>query len=404
VGATIDLYYYDNRHPEYRRIARAASGADGSFTIHTSPQPLGDADLGSQRFPMIARAEGWSLGLHSGGGLSPGRTVNALIEFTPPQDIAGRVLDRAGAPIVGARISVLSMRIPERVVDGRNTGGRSLYSCYDRAGPLSTVSAADGSYAFADMPEGARVSMVVVHQEFAEKYLLVESGVGLVTDAHLMRGAVVEGVVYETRVAADGTRAAFPAAGADIHIWTAHPAALAAWGYGEEAWQVERPDAYGASVVTDAAGRYRVDQVPAGFVSISAGHGETTSLPWDAYRITEGGAHTADLYLIPTGTILGRLVDADTGEAIGHGSLPRAKRHGPSYARSGRGEFLHVDEDGAFELRAAPGVNSLYFDAPAGWAWVDDVTQLRPFVFHVVAGKTAAATFRFRRLVPTAGR
>lgn len=127
----------------------------------------------------------------------------------------------------------------------------------------------------------------------------------------------------------------------------------------------------GPEVRTDEQGRYRLRALPFGAYNIWAEQKDRTGAAIDSLAGNRNAATIApDLRLGPGGIIQGRVIDATTGRPIQIDRpipfVDAVMFHGPSRPVSGGAvESSPIRSDGTFELRAAPGLNSLYVNGQA---------------------------------------
>jgi beta-lactamase regulating signal transducer with metallopeptidase domain len=119
--------------------------------------------------------------------------------------------------------------------------------------------------------------------------------------------------------------------------------------------------------ITDSKGRYHFDALAAGRYNIfmlSCKEGYTMAA-LESFETTADTTKTAlDLRLVHGGLIVGRVIDADSGKpfrpltADPLQNRPYIRMYGPSRPWSGGAcETASIQEDGSFQLRAAPGNN-----------------------------------------------
>lgn len=244
------------------RAADAVTGADGGFVI---------SDLRRDDTMVLSVThEGYLDGLAEG--VRAGSPDPVSITLEPACRVEGIVVDGAGEPISGARVSVAEMRV---------RGSRVV--------PISVssivASADDGTFVIVDAEPGA-LQVVAVKEGFLEPepvdVVLVptepQSGVRVV----LARGARVAGTVR----AADGT----PLPGADVEI------------AGDRSWS----RSFSGSATTDGDGRYLLEGVPPGKTSIEVTHRSHPRTVRDA-ELDEGET-TLDITMERGAIVAGRVV------------------------------------------------------------------------------------------------
>ncbi|HKE00643.1 MAG TPA: carboxypeptidase regulatory-like domain-containing protein, partial [Planctomycetota bacterium] len=228
------------RDPLPSEVRRTTSGGDGRFRVSLD----GHAPVFTVRAEKPGLSPGWRTGVRPGSDLT--------VELPRPIAARGEVMDLEGAPIADARVAWLAVI------------GRSLVR-------RETTSAADGTYAIADIPTrwsglGSGSFPVWWIEVDAEGYapLAIEQDqrspwcptADLRRDLVLIRGATIEGSVEDGETGA-------PIAGAPVELnWIEG-------GY----WGSLRPRRL-ASATTDSDGRYRFEHVPArGFHAGSSNYG-----------------------------------------------------------------------------------------------------------------------------------
>lgn len=137
----------------------------------------------------------------------------------------------------------------------------------------------------------------------------------------------------------------------------------------------------GGEARTDAQGRYRLRALPLGAYNLWAEQPGRTGPAIDSLAGNRNATTSApDLRLGPGGIVKGRVIDATTGRPL---KLERpipwvdvVMFYGPARPPSGGAvESSPIHSDGTFELRAAPGLNSLYLNLTCD-ARAPEITQV----------------------------
>ena len=293
------------RQEDPKALASATTGPDGTFVLALPTAPSTP--------PMRLRL--------SGGGVagvllarvfdaSDSEELSDLIA-TRAEALAGRVVDPAGGPVVGATVT--------------------QWNGAGEAWPVTATTGADGSFRFTGATERGN-RLLVEAPGFAMMEL---SGLrsGALRPLALALGRVVTGTV----VLADKRT---PAPGALVRF---EGAASGRWveGRADGTFVLEGLPREGGRIVADAGERGR------GSLPVPSG---------------ESGSTRPVVVLAPTGTLRGRVVDADTGAAIA-GIRVKARRGGALF-------WDLSGKDGRYEIRGLmPGTFRVSADDPRYVPW-----------------------------------
>ncbi len=388
-NATVELYYFDNVQTEMRLITSVSTDSDGAFSLVAPAVPYGEASEGRRFYHVIAQAEGQAAWTHRTP-LAPSQAETVRIRFERPRVVRGRVTDGDGAPAVGVRVAVRSVTSAPRAGAGKGRARTKLLP-RDPSGPLVRVTDGAGRYTFEALPERAKILLHTRHPAYADGYAWFATHEQTEVDIVLHHGATIEGTVYYADLLSAPQRESATAPGVTVSVRQVVPPALAAV-YGDAEWQTSVPVAYGASVETDARGRYRIERVPHGYMDLYTDAPGHTAMAWKSYRISEGESHAADMYLIEGGIVDGVVVDEDTGEVVGSDFRAVVRMLGAG------GMQTAAIAEGRFHFRAAPGANYLTMFDATRWEVLDTPDRPAPSIVGVVDGETTAVIFRVRRL------
>jgi protocatechuate 3,4-dioxygenase beta subunit len=234
--------------------------------------------------------------------LPPSEPRRFVLAPAPPRPrISSRVLDEAGRPVAGARITLGDPEYLER--------DRTALAPCRKAGPLEWTTDAAGRFAF-DLPESGEAELWVRAPGYLREIRKVAEGQTGGVDIVLRRGATVAGRVF----APDGS----PVPGARVYA---------------------TQDGGAAETVTDAQGRYRLVTVEPGWRELWADHPDLG----EARRRLELAAGTRRLDL----TLDGREEPAITGRVVGTDGEPLA---GVRIQHPLSASTFETREDGAFRI------------------------------------------------------
>jgi peroxiredoxin len=396
-GATITVYVRDTFESRLREIDQTRSGVDGAFALEARPALAEEAMQNGARYQVVGIAEGRSLGLANVNSVFDELEAVELL-FTTPADLTGTLADESGQPVEDAQVFIRSA--VERGPGGKPTPGshRLLFFTGRGYGPLSATTAADGSFTIRALPTGVGGLVSVRHADYAHVHESYDLSSGAPLRASVPRAGVLTGRVYYAGMLAGRPPEEGVAPDIEVRVQTAMPAALDRQIHGSGGGAVPYPRHFGIGVKTDAEGRYRIEGIPGGYLNIWAEAEGYTCVAWDTFQITAGQIHTADLFLIEGGFIVGRVLDDETGRPLRPGERSDVGLHGPSRPMSGDAvDHARIAEDGTYRLRAAPGVNFPYLRARPPWTTVGPPDQRWAHLVNVEDGKTVEVEFRVRR-------
>ncbi len=345
-GAHMELILRNERwepqHPTRQVTADVFTGEDGSYLLQSVPS--------DHEMLVFVSHPDWA---HNGAHIQPmggndhERNFDFSLEY--PTTVSGIVVDETGGPIDSAFVFLWGAAHPARSEpDGREEElPRSINA--GRAGCFeTTITGPNGRFSLTHIPKGWVIfGLGATKTGYTVGYALSKEGAEKAKrDSEAGRstswGAIHISAPYENirvvlksggsvvgRVVMDTTGEPVPDTLVMVEGTIEDPALDARIGYGD-------------SVLTDAAGAYRIDDVPAVDVNIVAKLDTSIS---DTYRIeiTPGKTRSLDLRLTPGGGFSGTLYDLTTGK-------PLPDRH-LSYMREGTlGGFptFVTDSDGRF--------------------------------------------------------
>jgi hypothetical protein len=334
-GATVFAVPFESPFEEARREARhedavgkplatATTRTDGTFVLQVAAPPGAAA-------PVLVRLE------VTGGGLAStllepvfdsSETASAGdVTLVKATTLAGKVVDGRGGPVVGATVTLFP-----------GIGASPFGRAFGTAVPVTTTTAADGSFRFAEA--GARGNRLRVEAPgFGTAEVSGAAGGALRRPLALSLGRAVSGQVLR-----DDRRT--PAAGALVRFE----------GRGISRWHEARPD-----------GTFLADGLPSEPGTLVADGGDKGR----GSALVEAGATKASVVLAPTASLKGRVVEAASGAPLARIKVV-ARGDGASFvARSG--------PDGRYEIRGLPArAYRLVADDPAYVAWSRDVVRVAP--------------------------
>jgi hypothetical protein len=303
------------------------------------------------------------------------------LELGQPAAVIGRVTDADAKPVKNALVSF---------------GSRILKPL---EGVLSARTDSNGEYQVADLrtiaPEKLIKHIEENGQRFSEVQILqfqVEHPAYATADVRYPGVPATVDVVLEPTakilgrvVFADSRK---PAAGVIVRLQ----------GVNDHS-QAMRPT-YDASTKTDAQGRYDLTGLRRGKYNVWAATLDWTIVALDSFEVDTGEERTApDLQFVKGGTVEGRLVDAETGDAVevddsdGYVSIGV---HGPSRPRSGAAiDGGRVNSDGTFKFRLPAGKHYVYMSGVGPFTVQGKDRGAREL--EVRDGKATRTDFRVRR-------
>lgn len=356
----VSLWLHDYRRESAQLVRDARAGADGAFSFADVPW-LEPFDWGYAFYLLVAR-QGERIGVRQ---LRAATAADGKVEvaLAPGERIAGTVRDMAGNPLAGARVHLLGML---RAVDDQPVGdfvfGAEPWPWW------TTTTAADGTFALHPLPVGWTYAVEAVHERCARTR--VDQPAGAAFDFQLAPAAVLTGRVLDAAgKQAVRVRVAVQGAG-DHHGWaTAH---------------------------TGDDGTYRVLGLLPGVYNVWAEAPDLVVTAHDSIRADVGENALPDLVLIAGGFVVGRILDASTGQPVQPGPTADVAVYGPSRPRSGAAvDVAKVRPDGTYRLRVAPGDNFVYLRCGDGYEAVGQGE-----IVEVAAGRERVVDFTVQRRPP----
>ncbi len=201
--------------------------------------------------------------------LRPGRNTLAL-RMQPEAALGGAVVDDSGAPLPGVQIEARTQDGPEPVAQVRSDAGGRF-----RLGQLAA-----GRYA---------VQARLAHHELAVLPAVVAPATQPLRIV-LQRTATLSGQVLDV--------SGQPAAGATVTV------------AGSGVWPPK-------ALTSDAGGRFELTPIPAGVYELRATRGTLTSAPREGVLVQPAAESRVVLELEPGARLLGRVVDAESGDPLG---------------------------------------------------------------------------------------
>jgi protocatechuate 3,4-dioxygenase beta subunit len=321
------------------------SGADGAFAV---------APIGVGKFAVTAEANGWvAMGLPTPEGeedpeddervvveIRSGGVANVALRLRRGAEIAVHVTDPDGHPLAGASVSWM---IPdERLVE--------LFGPKMR--PRAVATDAAGKAVIGSLPPRAAVLLAARHPDYpAGGHVTI--GTAPLPDKPVVIAVVRASSLAGVVIGADGR----PAANREVNVSVDDNSVPRV--FGQWSWMVHR-------AATDAAGRFLIENLPPGPVTIAVGggmiarnHSEDSVPPDDevladpaqaSIELRAGKREEVSLRLIRTQSISGRVTDA-SGRAIAGVMIHATAAPGHSV----QGEFWSQSEDdGAYRLGSLP--------------------------------------------------
>ena len=334
VGVTVSAVPYETPLEEARREARgtppphplatATTGADGSFVLTVPAEP------GKEKL-FTVRAEGGGAVAAVVGGVWSSSENGELGEhgLLPGEKVAGKVTDAKGAPVADAEVVLVPRLEPFTEPELE-------------AAPRATKTAADGTFRFDDAAATGNTVTVEKLGLLAARRTGVKAG-ALQMPIVLSVGVPVAGVVRKP----DGKS---PAPATLVRVESAVTTR----------WVEARQD-----------GAFTVPNAPAGTVAIVADAGEVGYLEQRGVKLPLAEGKALALVLQPPSALVGRTVDAKSGQPV-----PRTKieLRAAGMVRTGRSA-----PDGSYALGGLPPENwRVRADEPRFVPWTHAGVVIRP--------------------------
>ncbi|GIW70836.1 MAG: hypothetical protein KatS3mg102_0378 [Planctomycetota bacterium] len=345
------------------------SAADGSFRLE---------GLAGRRFTVTAWPDDPALAPAAQGGVRPG-TEDLVLRLVRAQALGGRVLEAGtGAPVAGAQIEV------------EMAGGVRLGAASDAQGAFRVAGVVPGRL----VVRASAAGYAPFESEFAQAppELLIELLAGAAIEGQVIRardGAPLEGaVVYVLEASAAGRRPPPRAQGlVELLASGVDPGGLG----GRSRPELEQ--ALARTARTDAEGRFRLEDLPAGPKLVLAAHPEHPAA-WSEVAL-EGPGEVAEvtIALADGGAIAGTVLDEQ--------GAPRAAAEVFAFSPAGRARSAETDARGSYTIRGlAPGEYLVALGRAAPGADREDAAEpergpggMRIKTAHVEAGRTARVDF-----------
>lgn len=351
--------------PPRPRVSQTQAAADGSFRL----------DVPAPRKEWAATVVAVQGG-HGPGGeqvRSPAEATGLVIRLTHPSFLAGKVVDRAGQPIAGAKVSAAYTY---------RFNGEMLYLPPEEARP-PVVTDAQGRFRLAPLAANSRVVLTVEHPSYPPLSAMRMPFASGRDD--LMISLAPPSVVVGRVVDGDGR----PAAGVTVRC---------------EGWGPPVP-----SETTDGEGRFRFTRLREDHYHFRAElPGEIPDSVSDTQGVVppEGGeARCPDLRLVRGGVVTGKVTD-EKGQPIAGIPIDSMRQFHflqTNTITTARGPGTHTGADGVYRLRLPPGkwrVAPGYFgtEYTSGIPW-DEWPQR-----EVAEGQTVSADLTLQRALTVRGR
>jgi hypothetical protein len=325
-----------------RMAETATTGPGGGFSVEVEP---GEHTVSARRNGEAGALEGIVT-------VGAGKTVRDIrIQLGPSAVLEGHVVTRAtGAPISGASVDVSPY----------GNSGDSGRAVTDATGQFSVGGLAPGSYDVAVSAQG--------FAHLNRRALTVGSGERFPVELQLSATGAVEGQVKDA--------AGQPVQGAQVR--------------GGSRWVGGADEA--AESRADAEGRYRLEGLPSGMMSVTARRPGATVGTNQLVEVTEGGTAQADFTLEETGTVEGVVHGAGGGPPT-DSLLAMAVPVGAEYSGSADYRPIEVEPAGTFRMTLPPG----FYEVRVMLAEQGSYSGKESSAVDVEAGKTAHVEVNWRR-------
>jgi type II secretory pathway component GspD/PulD (secretin)/beta-lactamase regulating signal transducer with metallopeptidase domain len=369
------VFCQNYRERSLRQVAKGRTDSGGLFTLGPVTA-LTEEDTGRRSYIVFVPADGHGLAWKQ---IRSYRQITDLLELTTcaPAEVVGTIVTEDSEPVVGARVWVRGIVLPEATEDPESRGND-----FHTTAPLpgwSSTTDSNGSFRIPGVVDGGRIQLLVSHRDFATSIVYVKPGTNV--EIKVLPAAAITGRVLYGRTGK-------PAAGVQV-----------------QAQAVERISIPGgmimswADTATDSQGRYKLESLHGVKHNVWAQADDLTAVALDSFELKKGQTRRApDLLLVEGGYITGRVIDQETGEPVKPGAASDVAIHGPSRPRSGAAvEHSHVREDGSFRIRVAPGRNYIYLRPGEGWRRQEATVTSPKHWVEVSNGQTAEVEFKIRK-------
>jgi protocatechuate 3,4-dioxygenase beta subunit/thiol-disulfide isomerase/thioredoxin len=363
-GAAVTLLFSEGR--DWRQRGPIKADGSGAFSFDHLPADAGDEP---PVFQVLAEAEGAGLGLS----ICDKAQSGVEIRLSKPVRLTVKATDAHDKPMEGVDLRVALLNLPDKL-------GPMAELPRLESGFLSVRTDKEGCGIIEGLPAGASVMLAHEDKRYAQfgfgTWIALGDGPQIDAGALTMiPAATICGTVrYE---GAEGR----PAAGVPVHAQTR----ARAGGNGD--------------AITDAQGRFTLEQMAAGAYDLYAHLNKKAQADWASPprgNVVAAAGQTIegqDLLLIKGALIIGRIKAADTGEGLA--GLPVGVEPRPRNSAGGE-RFSDSAADGSFALRVTPGGQHVYLgfsEPPEGFAMGEKVA----FDVEVKDGQTLSLDFTLPR-------
>ncbi|HZN37812.1 MAG TPA: carboxypeptidase-like regulatory domain-containing protein [Planctomycetota bacterium] len=347
----VTVWHNDMDGHSMEPIAEGFAAADGTFEFRDVAW-LQRQQWGSNLVVVVARCER-RVGLLEirGDGVAIDRLRVTLLDTV---DLHGMLRNQdGGAPIANAWVR------PAFFGQGKNGAAVTIT---EPLLPWHAVTDADGRFTLKGVPAMPPLRLLAGHDDFGREWIDVPD-LAKPIDAGLELGGKVSGVV----LLPDGK----PAARALVET------AGQGMGYGR--------------TTTDDHGRFCLKGLRADVYKVWAEAPDLTVIAVLGLEV-KPRSHLEDrtVQLVRGGFIVGRLVDATTGQPFVPGPFTDVAMYGPARGDGGACEATPVLPDGTFRIRAPAGKNRIYLRAAGGWSEPSEVVD-------VVEGEETKVEWKLRK-------
>jgi len=332
--------------------------ATGAYSVEIDPKAFKSDFWGR----ATACADGLSIG-----GITLSKSLRTFdIRLRSAVTVAGRVQDGDGRPVAGANVVLSSAQWPAPEEWGR-TGFASVPKALSPR--FTAVSAADGRWTMAGLPENGTATFTLEHRPYARITLTVQTAKAGEANILVARPeAVIEGKVTH----GDGK----PAPGMEVQAYT------------------ENGNGSGGKATSGEDGTYRIDGLTAGPYQLSFNDPgkQWVAAPVAEVATREGTVSQALPFVLDAGAIIeGIVTDAESGvrlksaQLAGYDVLPRR-----TYS------YGSTDADGRYRIRVLPGKHIVVATYMKGYLF-DEGDETYRIEVEVARGDTKTADFKLRK-------
>lgn len=352
----LTLWHDDMSRDTMQMVGERFADEDGGFTFEGVPW-FRRQGWGSNQFVLVARTEDRVAVVQLRGDAVD--TDDVQVQLRDKVDLRGRLVDATdGEPIEGAWIWPSML------------GGMDGVWITEPLLPWRAETDADGRFVLRGLPKGLSVRAIAGGPDHARAWLDLPAHDEPPAELELQPGGRIRGVVRMP----DGSPAG------RVHVVTSGMSDVG--------------QAYG-STLTDDDGRFELQSLGRGTYKVWAVAPDLTVVAATDLKVE--ARETIDdvrVQLVEGGFIVGRIVDAATGEPIVPGPRTDVAMYGPARGTGGACECTPVLPDGTFRIRAPAGTNRIYLRAqPDGYG-----TRMENV--HVVEGRETEVTWRLDKAPP----